>query len=360
MPFEGNLHSESLKQHIFSVTRRWLDPDGDGKPADGVDGFRLDVAGEIPMGFWRDYRKVVRSVNPEAYLIGEIWWLEWPDKLLDPKVFLEGDQYDAIMNYRWFRVARGFLGQAEPVLTASGFVSEINRINKGIKPQNLQAMMNVSSTHDSPRLSTSFYNKTMDKYNAKPSDNPDYKINKPDELTRKEQIILLIHQFTYIGAPQIWNGEESGMWGADDPDCRKPLIWDDIVYEDEKAAFDPLRSRSADLVRRDSQLFTFYSELCKLRKENPVLVYGDLTFILADDKKMVLAYRRSMKDEEILVFFNRSQSRQTVLLPSEKGTEYQDLLSGNMKPIRSIEGQIEITLDPLTATVLKKQKGVNF
>jgi glycosidase len=360
MPFEGNLHSESLKQHIFSVTRRWLDPDGDGKPADGVDGFRLDVAGEIPMGFWRDYRKVVRSVNPEAYLIGEIWWLEWPDKLLDPKVFLEGDQYDAIMNYRWFRVARGFFGQAEPVLTASGFVSEINRINKGIKPQNLQAMMNVSSTHDSPRLSTSFYNKTMDKYNAKPSDNPDYKINKPDELTRKEQIILLIHQFTYIGAPQIWNGEESGMWGADDPDCRKPLIWDDIVYEDEKAAFDPLRSRSADLVRRDSQLFTFYSELCKLRKENPVLVYGDLTFILADDKKMVLAYRRSMKDEEILVFFNRSQSRQTVLLPSEKGTEYQDLLSGNMKPIRSIEGQIEITLDPLTATVLKKQKGVNF
>ena len=69
MPFEGNFHSESLKQHIFNVSRRWLDPDGDRNPADGVDGFRLDVAGEIPMGFWRDYRKVVRSVNPEAYLI---------------------------------------------------------------------------------------------------------------------------------------------------------------------------------------------------------------------------------------------------------------------------------------------------
>ena len=108
-----------------------------------MDGFRLDVAGEVPMGFWRDYRKVVSTVNPDAYLIGEIWWLEWPDKLLDPKVFLEGDQYDAIMNYRWYRIARGFFGQAEPVLTPSGFVSEIERINSGISNDNLQAMMNV-------------------------------------------------------------------------------------------------------------------------------------------------------------------------------------------------------------------------
>ncbi|HSN49774.1 MAG TPA: alpha-amylase family glycosyl hydrolase, partial [Bacteroidales bacterium] len=91
MPFEGNLHSTALKQHIFDVTKRWLDPDNDGNPSDGVDGFRLDVAGEIPMGFWRDYRKVVRAVNPDAYLVGEIWWLEWPDMLFDPEVYLEGD-----------------------------------------------------------------------------------------------------------------------------------------------------------------------------------------------------------------------------------------------------------------------------
>ena len=55
--------------------------------------------------------------------------------------------------------------------------------------------------------------------------------------TIQEQKLLLIHQFTFIGAPQIWNGEEVGMWGADDPDCRKPLIWDDLVYEDERAEF---------------------------------------------------------------------------------------------------------------------------
>jgi cyclomaltodextrinase len=356
MPFEGNLHSESLKQHIFSVTKRWLDPDGDGNPSDGVDGFRLDVAGEIPMGFWRDYRKVVRSVNPGAYLIGEIWWLEWPDKLLDPKVFLEGDQYDAIMNYRWYRIARGFFGQAEPVLTASGFVSEINRINKGIKTENLQAMMNVSSTHDSPRLSTSLYNKTMDKYNAKPSDNPDYKINKPDEVTRREQILLLIHQFTFIGAPQIWNGEESGMWGADDPDCRKPLIWDDLTYDDERAAFDPSKTRPVDVVRQDTGLLMFYRKLCRMRKENPVLVYGDLSFSLADDQKMILVYSRKLDKEEIIVVCNRSADRQTVNVPVLNGGRYFDILNAGSGSFNSNGNGIEMSIEPLTAIVLKKKQ----
>jgi len=355
MPFEGNFHSESLKQHIFNVTRRWLDPDRDGNPSDGVDGFRLDVAGEIPMGFWREYRKVVKSVNPEAYLVGEIWWLEWPDKLLNPKIYLEGDQFDAIMNYRWFRIARGFFGQAEPVLTSTGFVKEISRIDTGIRNGNLQAMMNVASTHDSPRLATSLYNKTMDKFKAKPSDNPDYKINKPDDLTRKEQILLLIHQFTSIGAPQIYYGEEVGMWGADDPDCRKPMIWDDIVYEDERAAFDPKKSRPVDIVRPDTALRTFYMRLCKMRKENPVLVYGDLSFSVADDQNMTLAYNRTMGNNEIVVVFNRSDKTQTIKVPVKINGEYLDVLSGGNKSILSSKNKIELNLEPLTAVVLKKK-----
>jgi cyclomaltodextrinase len=355
MPFEGNFHSESLKQHIFSVTRRWLDPNADGNPTDGVDGFRLDVAGEIPMGFWREYRKVVRSVNPEAYLIGEIWWLEWPDKLLEPRVFLKGDQYDAIMNYRWYRIARGFFGQADPVLAPTEFVKGINRINKGIRLENLQAMMNVTSTHDSPRLSTSLFNKTMDKYNAKPSDNPDYKINKPDLFTGLEQKLLLIHQYTFLGAPQIWNGEEVGMWGADDPDCRKPMIWDDLVYEDERADFDPAKVRPVDVVRPDTVLRSFYKKLCMMRKENPVLVYGDLTFTVADDEKMILAYTRRMANSEIIAIFNRSADLQTVNVRTHFNGYYGDILSAGNKSLKSINNLIDITIQPMSALVLKKK-----
>jgi cyclomaltodextrinase / maltogenic alpha-amylase / neopullulanase len=354
MPFEGNLHSESLRQHIFDVTKRWLDPNKDGNPSDGVDGFRLDVAGEIPMGFWRDYRKVVRSVNPEAYIIGEIWWLEWPDKLLDPKVYLEGDQYDAIMNYRWFRIARGFFGQAEPILTPTGFVKEIQRINKGIRQDNLQVMMNVSSTHDTPRLSTSLYNKTMDKYNAKPSDNPDYKINKPDAKTLKEQKLLLIHQFTFLGAPQIWNGEEVGMWGADDPDCRKPIVWDDLIYEDERAAFDTAHKRPVDAVKPDKDLFSFYQKLIKMRKENPVLIYGDLKFPVADDEKMVLAYSRSRGNDEIICVFNRSDKAQSIDITVDNSGNFMDIASTECTTYKTTNNVLKVSLEPLTAKVLKK------
>jgi cyclomaltodextrinase len=355
MPFEGNLHSESLKKHIFDVTKRWLDPDKDGDFSDGVDGFRLDVAGEVPMGFWRDYRKIVRSVNPQAYLIGEIWWLEWPDKLLDPKIYLEGDQYDAIMNYRWYRIARGFFGQGEPVLNPTGFVNEINRIDSGIRTENLQAMMNVSSSHDSPRLSTSLFNKTMDKYNAKPSDNPDYKINRPDERTKNEQILLLTHQFTFIGSPQIWNGEELGMWGADDPDCRKPLIWDDIKFEDETAAFDPSKGRTVDVVKQDTALLTFYRKLCKMRNENPVLAFGDLAFTVADDKKMLLAYSRAQGNNEIIVVFNRSDIQQVIDLPVKAEGVFDVLLSGSTETFKSANKVVRIKLAPITAIVLKRK-----
>lgn len=354
MPFEGNLHSESLRKHIFEVSSRWLDPDRDGDPSDGVDGFRLDVAGEIPMGFWREYRKAVRAVNPEAYLVGEIWWLKWPDKLLDPKVFLEGDQYDAIMNYRWFRVARGFFAQAEPVLKPTEFVSWISKLNEGIRTENLKVMMNVGSTHDSPRLSTSFYNKTMDKYNAKPSDNPDYKINKPDELTKREQMLFLVHQFTFEGAPHIWNGDEAGMWGADDPDCRKPVVWSDISYEDERANYDPSRPRPVDKVSPDTALFSYYKKIIRLRKENPVLVTGGLDFIIADDDKMILAYSRADENDEIIVLFNRSDKKEFVSLPDKVKMGYEMIFSFGQVSLVDTENGNEFEMEPLSALVLRK------
>ena len=352
MPFEGNLYSASLRQHIFNVTRRWLDPDKDGDPSDGIDGFRLDVAAEVPMGFWREYRKVVRAVNPQAYLVGEVWYLKWPDKFLDPRVFLKGDQFDAVMNYRWYRIARGFFGQAPPVLNPSGFVRKIDSINRGIKPDNLKAMMNVAATHDTPRLSTSLFNKNPYKYKDKPSDNPDYKIYKPDELTRKEQMMLLVHQFTFLGAPHIWNGDEAGMWGADDPDCRKPLIWSDLVYDDEKANYFPDKPRPVDEVKVDTALVSYYKKLIRMRKDNPVLVHGDLKFIIADDKKMVLAYTRSSGKDVITAVFNRSRGEQEVSIPVKTRGNYTDILSGQPKSYSASGRVIKLTLAPLSAAVL--------
>lgn len=85
---EGNL-MPGVRDLVFAVTRRWLDPNNDGDPTDGVDGFRLDVAEMVPLGFWRDYRKFVRGINPEAYLVGEVWWETWPDRMYDPAPWLD-------------------------------------------------------------------------------------------------------------------------------------------------------------------------------------------------------------------------------------------------------------------------------
>lgn len=355
MPFEGNLHSASLKKHIFDVTKRWLDPDGNRDPSDGVDGFRLDVAAEIPMGFWREYRKVVRSVNPEAYLVGEIWWLKWPDELLDPTPFM-GSQFDAIMNYRWFRVARGFFGQAEPVLKPTEFTGWIETINRGIDPANRMAMMNVAGTHDSPRLSTSLYNKTLDKFRAKPSDNPGYLINRPDNLTITEQKLFLVHQFTFEGAPHIWYGEEVGMWGADDPDCRKPMVWNDIVYEDERAHYYPGKNRPVDKVYPDKELLGFYRQMIKMRRENLVLCNGTIEFLSADDDKMVLAYARRNNNSEIIVLFNLSDTIQNVKIPAGKGNVYLSLFPGENMKYLAHNGLLEISVSQLSAVVMKREE----
>jgi cyclomaltodextrinase / maltogenic alpha-amylase / neopullulanase len=195
----------------------------------------------------------------------------------------------------------------------------------------------------------------MDKYKSKPSDDPEYKIYKPDERTRKEQIMLLIHQFTFIGAPQIWNGEEVGMWGADDPDCRKPMVWDDISYQDEHASYDLAKSRPTDIVKPDTILRSFYNKLCIMRKENPVLAYGDLFFSLADDKKMVLAYDRMIDKEEILVVFNRSDSLRTITVQTRQEGEFEEILCDRPTSLKSIDKKIEIILKPLSAKVLKKK-----
>lgn len=328
--FEGNLYSEAAKQHIFNITKRWMDPNGDGDPSDGVDGFRLDVAGEMPIGFWQDYRKFVREINPEAYLLGEIWWEEFPDKLLDPEPFLRGDVFDAVMNYRWYRAVRTFFAQAPEKIPVSEFVDSLQSFTGNIRQQNTYAMMNVSASHDVPRLSTSLFNKSKYKYQASPY-NENYKIYKPDEEAFESLCLLLAQQFTYVGAPQIWAGDEMGMWGADDPDTRKPLIWPDYEFESETAH--PLGlDRPTDAVKFDEDLFNYYKELIRIRKENPVLALGDLEYLIVDDENEVLAYSRFDEENEVIVVFNTGEETQEVEVPKKFEGEYEKVvLTGGLE-----------------------------
>lgn len=348
--FDGDVASEEAKEHIFNISRRWLDPNGDGDPSDGVDGFRLDVAAEMPLGFWREYRQVVRSVNPEAYLLGEVWWEQFPDKLLDPKPFLEGDVFDAVMNYRWYRAARHFFNSSPNQIPVSEFVDSLKRFASNLRPQNNYVMMNLTASHDVPRFATSIYNKNKYKYNAKPLQDDSYRINKPDAETYETMRLILVQQFTYIGAPHIWAGDEMGMWGADDPSTRKPLIWPDYEFNKETAPHPEGLPRPADEVRFNHEWFNFYQKLIEIRNNNPVLSTGELEYILVDDANKTLAYSRFDENNEVLAVFNTSLEEKTIELPVRTEKEYVDLL--NNQPVIRENNTVRLVLPARTATIV--------
>ncbi len=351
LPRQGNLHSEAVKQHIFNVAKRWLDPNNDGNTEDGIDGFRLDVAEKLPLEFWRDFRKEVRKINPEALLTGEIWWKKWPEELMAPNAYLQGDVFDCIMNYRWYRPARHFFADAPDAMKPSEFERILKEKMQGIEPSRLQAMMNLVGSHDSPRVSTSLYNNGKYKFQAKPTEDPDYKIDKPDAHTLKIQKMLLIHQFTYVGSPHIFYGDEVGMWGADDPDCRKPMVWSDIKYKDE--THHPFgKKRKTDKVEQDTSLLNFYKKLISIRKDNPALMFGNIDFILADDKNNTFAYSRGHKNDEIIVVFNKSKGNKDIYVRTKYDGLYKDLQNKNMQ-IMSSGKKLKVTLSGETAVILK-------
>ncbi|MDX1741143.1 MAG: alpha-amylase family glycosyl hydrolase, partial [Rhodothermales bacterium] len=316
-PAEGDLNP-GAKALVLEVTRRWLDPNGDGDPSDGIDGFRLDVAEQVPLGFWRDYRDFVKAINPDAYLVGEIWWEQWPERMMDPRPYL-GDVFDAVMNYRWYMPTRSLVSGAPPELTPSRYVAHLDSVESGIPERTLRAMMNVAATHDSPRLSTSLYNRGRYKYGVSPGGNPQYRVDRPDSTADRMKRLLLVQQFTYYGAPHIWYGDEVGMWGADDPDTRKPMLWPELDYESEVVNPDG-SLREPDVVEVDTSMLSFYQSLARIRSDfRDVLSRGELHYVLVDDDSGLLGYERRLEDRMLLVLLNVSNEERRVELADVEG-----------------------------------------
>jgi cyclomaltodextrinase len=141
-----------------------------------------------------------------------------------------------------------------------------------------------------------------------------------------------------------------GMWGADDPNPRKPLIWPDLQFETERAH--PLGlPRPADEVAFNADLFDYYRQLIRIRKENPVLATGDIEFIVADDANQTLAYRRfNDKGQQVVAVFNANTTAQTVTIAGSFAGAYQDLL-GNAT-VDSKSDQLQVVLPGRRAAII--------
>ncbi len=343
LPYEGDM-DEGAKAHIYAVTKRWLAPDGDTKR--GIDGYRLDVAEQIGLAFWRGYRYYVHSVKPEAYLVGEIWWEKWPDKLMDPKPYLKGDIFDAVMFYHIYKPARYFFAKTDNPYTAAQLVDSLNYQWNNLPASTVRAMMNVASSHDAPRLLTDFYNTNNYKYHANPVENPLYRTGKPDRETYRRLRLYLLHAFTIPGSPHIWNGDEMGMWGADDPFGRKPLWWDDMKFEPENRNNIQQLPPLYDKVGFDRNLNEFYKKIIAMRKANPVLALGEIRFETAEGRKLM--YSRSDGHSDVFVMFNMEDKPADFILPAGK---YLDLLHGKKLKVKHV-----VTVKKEDALILKKIK----
>ena len=314
-PYEGDLHPD-VKQHIFEVCKRWMDPEGNGSLHKGIDGIRLDVAEHVPMGFWRDFRAFVRSVNPDFYLIGENWWTDWPHQLMDTRPWIKGDVFDAVMHYQWYKIARGYFAQSEDRVYAADFASRMDSVWQDIPNHTKLSMMNLVSSHDSPRVLSSVFNRNLYKYLCKPQENASYRTDRPDATAFERTKLLLLHQFTFIGAPHIWNGDELGMWGADDPDNRKPLWWPEIKFDPETQSNFSSYSYKQE-VGYDADMHQYYKSIIALRKSHPPLTYGEVTYLPPHDQ--IVAYERKQSGSPtIICYFNATDDRAVTSIRSDQ------------------------------------------
>lgn len=261
----------ALVKYLLDSTEYWL------KDAD-VDGVRLDVPNEVPFWFWKLFNQRVKSVKPDAYIVGELWG--------NASDYVRPGVYDAVMNYAFFR---------DPVLkflcsgqgTAAEFDASLATGRLAYPSQSVAVQMNLIDSHDTVR----------------------YLTQANGDVSRLR--LAALFQMTYIGAPTIYYGDEVAMEGGRDPDCRRPFPWD----------WEKNATRSAT--------HAWYTKLANLRLGHAALRTGSFTPLAKDG--MAYAYERSDGKETFVVLLNAGRSPATVSLDCARW-------GGKVSAIDALEG----------------------
>jgi len=358
-----NLHPD-VKAYLFAITKRWMDPDGNGDPSDGIDGWRLDVANEVGTGFWADWNDYVKKLNPLAYTTPEIWVENAPE-------FVKEGKFDGLMNYYSFSMpVKG--GLIDGAIPTRDFLRMIEERRKRFPVETYAQAQNLFDSHDTARMATMIVNRDRPYYSsaqdfsfdtdvhAGSHDHP-YLARKPTESERKLQRMLVLFQMIYPGTPYLYYGVEAGMWGADDPDDRQPMVWEDLQFEPQTISPGGQPNRNDD-VNFDASLHSYYREAIALRKKFPVLINGETQTIGADNTTRTLALART-GSETLVAVFNRSESTQTFCFKfgTTDGSTPSPLVpvfissgtSGDCT-VKQGAGRVEVTLPGYTGVLLKQ------
>jgi len=218
-----------------------------------------------------------------------------------------------VMNYRFGDAMFRFFIDDQQQIKASQLDALLQKIRSDYPPEKAYLLQNCLDSHDMERLASAVVNpdRWMDHANNLQY-NREFDVRKPNTAERTIQKTILAFQFTYPGAPYIYYGDEVGMWGADDPDCRKPMVWEEFTYEPEKThpcdyLPDCDYTRPADSVAVDKNLFLYYQNLIKLRNTYRSLNRGNYRTILVDNEKGIFAFERQLGNETIRAVFNGSK-----------------------------------------------------
>lgn len=263
-----------------------------------IAGWRLDVGNEIPAPFWREFRKKVKGLGNDRWIVGEVWG--------DGSQWLRGDQWDSVMGYQ-FRdavlkfIANGSTGPSE-------FFRQLMRVNDSYAPAASRNLMILLGSHDTPRILTLCHG------------------------DRQLAMIAATLQLTWVGAPSIYYGDELGMEGDKDPDNRRGMRW--------------------DLASNKNQMLTHYRALISARNGSKALQSGDPKLLLADDSRGLLAYSRTLGKDVAVVTANRSESPVQVVVPAPNG-RYRNIFTGNDWMVTG--GKAKVALAPKSSVVFLRK-----
>lgn len=284
-----NTENPEVKEYLLKAAEYWI-------KETGIDGWRLDVANETGHQFWREFRQVVKKAKPDAYILGEVWH--------ESSIWLEGDQFDAVMNYPFTNAVLDFFINRN--VDAEKFSFMLGKQLAGYPRQASEVAFNLLDSHDTARLLT---------------------LAGGDKRLMK---LAALFQFTYSGTPCIYYGDEIGMDGGHDPGCRKCMEWDEN--------------------KQDKDLFSFYQTIIKLRKEHTALRTGTFKFLTADNQGGKLAYVREDDNETIIVLVNNDKVAQSITVPV-LDQEWNNLWNGEY--VQAKKGQITVKLPAFGFALLK-------
>ncbi len=325
----GGEYPAAVVEYLLNVVTRWMDPNGDGDPRDGVDGWRLDAAEKVPSSFWRAFRKTVKRINPEAIIVGEIW--------TEAHAWLGGDQFDSVTSYMFSNTVMGYVAQSGRKRKATELADELIGLGAGHSECVGLGMVNLLGSHDTERA-VSMIVDPLNHLEGPSGRIPRRDVLRPDDDAFRRLRLGALLQFSLPGCPIIYYGDEVGMFGGRDPYCRGPMWW----------------NREGVSARREG-LLEYYRSLCKLRRSTEELRRGDFRIILADDARRLMSFSRRNSGGEVVVVVNFDEKSHEVSLSMGSGVRVKRWLFGvegeGSDGLKDEGGRISVQCAPLSGVV---------